>query len=68
MQNIEIRKLRICTRYKGKFVIWQKGYESHKRRRVWAKLEYIISLFAKRKELEDLCAINRKIKYKKSGR
>ena len=25
-------------RHKDKFVIWQKGYESHKRRRVWAKL------------------------------
>ena len=31
------------TRHKDKFVILQKGYESHKIRRVWAKLAYIIS-------------------------
>ena len=31
------------TRHKDKFVIWQKGYESHKIRRVWTKLEYSIS-------------------------
>ena len=65
---MEIEKPENFTRHKDKFVIWQKGYENHKRRRLWAKLEYKISLFTKRKELEDLCAINRKMMYKKSGR
>ena len=51
MRNMEIEKQNF-TRHKDKFVNFQKGYESHKRRRVWAKLEYNITLFAKR-ELKD---------------
>ena len=50
---MEIEKPRNFTRHKDKFVNFQKGYESHKRRRVWAKLEYNITLFAKREELKD---------------
>ena len=53
MRNMEIEKLGNFTRHKVKFVNFQKGYESHKRRRVWAKLEYNITLFAKREELKD---------------
>ena len=65
MRNMEIEKPGNFTRHKDKFVIWKKGYESHKIRRVWAKLEYSISSFAKLKKFEGLCAIGRKIKYKK---
>ena len=65
---MEIEKPENFTRHKDKFVIWQKGYESHKIRRVWAKLEYNISCKAINRNLEDLCAITIKIKYKKSLR
>ena len=53
MLNMEIEKPRKFTRYKGKLVIWKKGYESHKIGRVWVKLEYGISFFAKRKEFKN---------------
>ena len=59
MRNMEIEKPGKFTRYKGKLVICQKGYEIHKIGRVWVKLEYGISCFAKRKESKDL---NAKIK------
>ena len=65
MRNMEIEKPANFTRHKDKFVIWKKGYESHKIRRLWAKLECSISLFAKIKKFEDLCANEREIKYKK---
>ena len=53
MRNMEIEKPEKFTRYKGKLVIWKKGYESHKIGRVWVKLEYGISCFAKGKEFKD---------------
>ena len=53
MQNMEIEKPENFTRHKDKFLIWKKGYESHKIRRVWAKLEYSISLLAKINKFED---------------
>ena len=65
---MEIEKPGNFTRHKDKFVIWKKGYESHKIRRVWAKLECNISCKAINRKLEDLCAITIKIKYKKSLR
>ena len=62
---MEIEKPGNFTRHKDKFVIWKKGYESHKIRRVWAKLEYNISFKAINRKLEDQCAIIKKVKYKK---
>ena len=48
---MEIEKPGKFTRYKGKLVIWQKGYESNKRIRVWAKLEYAYVDLQKDKKL-----------------
>ena len=53
MQNMEIEKPGNFTRHKDKFLIWKKGYEIHKIKRVWAKLEYSIILFVKIKKFED---------------
>ena len=58
MRNMEIEKPKNFTRHKDKFVNFQKVYESHKRRRVCDKLEYNITLFAKREELKDKSEIN----------
>ena len=43
MRNMEIEKPGKFTRYKGKYVIFQKGPSGHKREGVGAKLEYGIS-------------------------
>ena len=53
MRNMEIEKPEKFTIYKGKLIIWEKGYESHKIERLWVKLAYGISCFAKRKEFKD---------------
>ena len=66
--NMKIEKPGNFTRHKDKYVIDQKGYGSHKIRRVWAKLEYNISCKAINRKLENLCVITINIKYKKSLR